>query len=181
MVGVMFIHLKTEEVFLVVNQNQAFQEAIRLYKKKTGLTEVDLKEVAKFAVNNLGYKLPEPVDPLDILAKKIAVAAREETRTDKVTGRPYRANHAVPKHGSQQSLWIDIDEAPRPLIQKSFVKRRDGIIGDALQLSLDVDHWNDANKTEEPIVIPLDFEEDVEERKNATNPMSSDTENKRSI
>jgi len=164
-----------------VNQNQAFQEAIRLYKKKTGLTEVDLKEVAKFAVNNLGMKLPEPVDPFDLLAKKIAVAAREETRTDKATGRPYRANHAVPKLGSQQSLWIDIDEAPRPLMQKSLIKRRDGIIGDALQLSLDADHWNSINPAEEPINIPLDFEEDVEERKNATNPMSADTENKTSI
>ncbi|WP_457793418.1 hypothetical protein [Acinetobacter baumannii] len=77
-----------------MNQNQAFQEAIRLYKRKTGLSEVDLKEVAKFAVEQLGYKLPEPVDPLDVLAKKIAVAAREETRTDKSTGRPYRVNHA---------------------------------------------------------------------------------------
>ena len=164
-----------------MNQNQAFQEAIRLYKKKTGLTEVDLKEVAKFAVEKLGHKLPDPVDPLDVLAKKIASAAREETRTDKVTGRPYRANHAIPKQGSQQTLWIDIDEAPRPLIQKSLVKRRDGIIGDALQLSLDVDHWNGANPSEEPIIIPLDFEEDVEERKNATNPMTADTENKISL
>lgn len=75
-----------------MNQNQAFQKAIRLYKRKTGLLEVDLKEVAKFAVEQLGYKLPEPVDPLDVLAKKIAVAAREETRTDKSTGRPYRVN-----------------------------------------------------------------------------------------
>ena len=49
-----------------MNQNQAFQEAIRLYKRKTGLSEVDLKEVAKFAVEQLGYKLPEPVDPLDV-------------------------------------------------------------------------------------------------------------------
>lgn len=164
-----------------MNQNQAFQEAIRLYKEKTGLKEVDLKEVAKFAVKHLGIKLPEPIDPLDQLAKKIAVAAREETKTDKTTGRPYRVNHAVPTAGSQQSLWIDIDEAPRPLMQKSLIKRRDGIIGDALQLSLDADHWNSVNHSEEPINIPLDFEEDVEERKNATNPMTADTENKKPI
>lgn len=150
-----------------MNQNKAFQEAIRLYKKKTGATEVDLKEVARFAVSSLGMKLPEPVDPLDILAKKIAVAAREETRKDKNTGLSYRVNHAVPKDGTQQSLWIDIDEAPRPLMKKSLVKRRDAIIGDALQLSLDTDHWNSVNPTEEDIVIILDFEEDVEERKNA--------------
>ncbi len=55
------------------------------------------------------------------------------------------------------SYRIDIDEAPRPLIQKSFMKRRDGILGDALQLSLDMDHWNSVNSTEEPILIPMDF------------------------
>lgn len=161
-----------------MNQNKAFQEAIRIYKQKTGITEVDLKEVARYAVKHLNMKLPEPIDPLDQLAKKIAIAAREETRTDKNTGRPYRANHAVPKEGTQQSLWIDIDEATRPLMQKSLIKRRDAIIGDALQLSLDADHWNSINMEEDPIDIPLDFNEDVEERKNATNPLSEDTENK---
>lgn len=165
----------------MTTQNQAFQQAIRLYKAKTGLTEVDLKEVAKFAVNHLGYKLPDPPDPFDILAKKLAVAAREETRTDSKTGRPYRANHAVHLDGSQHSLWIDIDEAPRRLMHKSLIKRRDGIIGDALQLSLDLDHWNSINPNEEPIAIPLDFTEDVEERKNATNPLRANTENEKPI
>lgn len=165
----------------MATKNETFQQAIRLYKEKTGLLEVDLKEVAKFAVNHLGYKLPIPPDPLEILAKQIAVAAREETRTDSTTGRSYRANHAVHLDGSQQSLWIDIDEAPRRLMHKSLIKRRDGIIGDALQLSLDLDHWNSINPNEEPIVIPLDFSEDVEERKNATNPLIPNTENEKPI
>ena len=44
-----------------------------------------------------------------------------------------------------------------------------------------MDHWNSVNPTEEPIVIPMDFTEDVEERKNATNHMTADTENKKPI
>lgn len=165
----------------MVTQNESFQQAIRLYKAKTGDTEVDLKKVAKFMVEHLGFKLPEPTDPFDMLAKKLSVAAREEMRTDKTTGRSYRANHAVQKDGTQQSFWIDIDEAPRKLMHKSLIKRRDQIIGDALQLSLDLDHWNSINPSEEPIDIPLDFTEDVEERKNATTPLKSQTENEKPI
>lgn len=66
-----------------MNQNQAFQKAIRLYKRKTGLLEVDLKEVAKFAVEQLGYKLPEPVDPLDVLAKKLLL--QRERRLEQIS------------------------------------------------------------------------------------------------
>lgn len=165
----------------MVTKNEAFQQAIRLYKDKFGVLEVDLKEVAKFAVNHLGYKLPVPPDPFDILAKQIAVAAREETRTDNKTGRPYRANHAVHYDGIQQSLWIDIDEAPRALMHKSLIKRRDQIIGDAYQLSLDLEHWNSINPEEEPISIPLDFTEDVEERKNAIYPQEPDSQNEKPI
>jgi hypothetical protein len=32
-------------------------------------------------------------------------------------------------------------------------------------LTLDADHWNSIHSTEEPIQIPLDFTEDVNERK----------------
>lgn len=151
-----------------MSQKHDFQKAIRQYKRETGKTEVEMIEVARYAVGKLGYKLPQPTNPLEALAKKFATAAREETRTDKNTGLPYRANHAVPREGKQYPIWVDIDEAPRPLIQKSFQKRREAIVGDTYQLSLDIDHWNSANSSEEPIVIPMDFTEDVEEKKLAT-------------
>lgn len=159
-----------------MSQKEDFQKAIRQYKQETGKTEVEMIEVARYAVQKLHYKLPPPVDPLEALAKKIATAAREETRTDKSTGLPYRANHAVPREGNQYPLWVDIDEAPRPLIHKSLQKRREAIVGDALQLSLDVDHWNGANPNEQPINIPLDFTEDVEERKLAAMKQNRDND-----
>lgn len=148
-----------------MTKTKALQDAIRLYRLHTGKAEVDLKDVAVYAVKHLGIELPKPVDPIDKLAKDLAKAAREETRTDKKTGRPYRANHAVPIDGSQQCLWVDIDQANRSQMRKSIVHRRNLIIGDNLQLSLDIDHWNANNPAEEPINIPLDYTEDVEERK----------------
>jgi len=151
----------------MTTQAQHKQRLIRLYKEETGATEVDMYEVAKFAAGR-GWKLPKPKSPLEILAKEFAQAARTEVRKDEKTGRPYRANHALlyVKDGSQMSLWIDIDEAPRHKILKSLIHRREQMVGDGVQLSLDADHWNSVNPDQPAIEIPMDFTLDVEWRKN---------------
>jgi len=156
------------------------QKIISLYRHKTGKNEISMREVAEFAAKELKMELPTPQDPLDLLAKKFAIAAREETRKDKTTNRPYRVNHAVPM-GSQQTLWVDIDQATRSQMHKSLITRRNQIIGDTLQLDLDAEHWNNINPTEAPIQIPLDFTEDVEERKNIESPFDTPIENDRRI
>jgi hypothetical protein len=151
------------------------QRFIRFYKEQTGKKQVEMREVAKLAVLN-GWPLPEPVDPYDRLTKQFTDAAREEIRYDKKTGKPYRANHAVPRHqsgGAHQYDWIDIDEAPRKPMMKSLVLRRDQMVGDAYHLTLDADHWNSIHSDEEPITLPLDFTDDVNWRKNGPEEMAS--------
>ncbi len=152
----------------MATKRKQMQNLIRYYKDKTGKTEVDMKEVARFAAS-MGWKLPTPKDPLDRLAEEFTQAARDEIRHDQTTGKPYRANHAVPvtQGKVQYHLWIDIDEAPRKLIYKSLVMRREQMVGDGVQLTLDAHHWNNINPEKEPIQIPLDFTEDVEWRLNA--------------
>ncbi len=152
----------------MANKNQEMQRLIRYYKDETGKKEVEMHEVAKFAVGK-GWKLPTPVSALDLLAKQFSQAAREEIRKDKKTGRPYRANHALlTKQGNiQLTFWIDIDEATRKQMHKSLINRREQMIGDGLQLTLDADHWNSIHEDEDPIQIPMDFTEDIEERKSA--------------
>jgi len=44
--------------------------------------------------------------------------------------------------------------------------RRGQMVDDALLATYDADHWNSINPDQEPIIIPLDFTEDVEWRKN---------------
>ena len=61
----------------------------------------------------------------------------------------------------------DIDEAPRKIAHRSFVQRREQMVGDALQLTFDVTHWNRVHASEDPIVMPLDFTDDVNWRMNA--------------
>lgn len=149
----------------MATRHQEMQRLIRQFKEETGKKEVDLREVAAWATTH-GWPLPKPTDPLDRLAQEFARAAREEMRRDTKTGRPYRANHAVPT--GQGTFWIDIDESPpRQNMLKSLIQRREQMIGDGLQLSFDTDHWNSINPSEEPIVIPFDFTDDIEWRKNA--------------
>lgn len=110
-------------------KTEDLQKLIRLYKEETGTKEVDLHEVAVFA-RDMGYPLAQPADPLDLLVKDLARAAREETRLDKKTGRSYRVNHAVPAPGGQFTFWVDIDEnPPRTHMVKSLTNRREQMVG----------------------------------------------------
>jgi hypothetical protein len=144
------------------------QRVIRSYKDETGEREVDMHKVAKWAISK-GWPLPKPVSPLDLLAKEFTGAAREEIKYDKETGDPYRVYHSISvKHGETQlHLFLDIDEAPRHQILKSLVSRREQMVGDGLQLTFDMEHWNRVNPKEEPIAIPMDLAPDIEWRKNA--------------
>jgi hypothetical protein len=153
----------------MTTKRQEMQYLMRLYREESGNASIDMKELAKFAVAK-GWPLPTPKSALDRLAEQFSSAAREEMRRDSVTGRPYRANLAVVIHqgqGQQMTLWTDIDEAPRHIAQKAFVQRREQMIGDGLQLTFDVTHWNRVNSGDAPIDMPMDFTEDIEWRINA--------------
>lgn len=145
-----------------MSKKRDMQRLIRAYRDETGKREIDMKEVAKWAVGK-GWPLPTPRNPIDILAQNFAEAAREETRRDKKSGRPYRANHSFPivQGGQQLHLWIDIDEAERGPMLKSAVTRREQMVGDGLQLTLDLMHWNTVNSDKEPIELPMDLSFDV--------------------
>ena len=152
----------------MATKHQEMQRLIRHYKEVTKRTEVNMHEVAQFAVDK-GWPLPRPIAALDRLAKEFSQAAREEIRYDRKTGKPYRANHAltVSQGAIQMTLWVDIDEAPRKSMLKSLVQRREQMVGDGLQLTLDAMHWNSIHHNDEPINLPLDLTDDVQWRLNA--------------
>jgi hypothetical protein len=147
---------------------QRRQQFIRYYKQVTGVSDVNMTEVARLA-KQMGWNMPRPRDPVELLAKEFSDAARQETRYDKETKKPYRVYHSLleTRGGEQLHLWVDIDEAPRRKIIKSLVKRREQMIGDGLQLTLDAEHWNRTHLDEDPIQIILDLTDDVEWRRNA--------------
>lgn len=151
-----------------MSKKQEQQRLIRLFKEETGERELDMKKIAKWAVGK-GWPLPTPQDPLDLLARSFADAAREETKRDKTTGQPYRVYHSFQQSigGEQLRFWIDIDEAPRGPMLKSFANRREQMVGDGLQLTLDMNHWNSVNPEEEPIALPMDLDFDIQLRMHA--------------
>lgn len=144
----------------MATKSQQYQKLVRLYKEETGEKEIDNKAVAEWMIGR-GVKPPKPKTAVELLASEISSALREETRYDNTTGLPYRANHAVPT--AQGVLWIDIDEKPSySIMHKSLMKRRQQMVADGLQLTLDADHWNSANPDQKQIQIPLDFELDIQ-------------------
>lgn len=139
------------------------QLTIKRYREETGKDSVDMHDVAKYAAG-MGWPLPKPKTALERLAEQFSSAAREEIRRDEITGKPYRANLAVTtwQGNTQMTLWTDIDVAPRHIAHRSFQQRREQMIGDAVQLTFDVMHWNRINEKDAPIDMPMDFTDDVQ-------------------
>ncbi|MGA9796901.1 MAG: hypothetical protein WBQ17_15360 [Rhizomicrobium sp.] len=123
-----------------MSTRQEMQRFIRYWKEQTGETEVDMHEVAKLAAT-MGWKLPVPQSPIDLLAKRFKDAARDETEYDEETGNPYRVYHAVPaktpEGQTSMFVYVDIRDAKRNVMLKSAVIRREQMIGDGLQLTFD--------------------------------------------
>lgn len=179
MVGAISIQLKREEAYLA--SRKQLQKLIALYRVMTGETELDPRKIAEFAVKK-GVDLPRPKDPLEILAKEISSAAREELRKDEVTKRPYRAYHSLPiEHpdGQTSFVFVDIEDATRPQMHRSLNKRREQMVGDAVHLIYDADRWNSQHPDVEPIQIALDFAPDVDWRKAADDVDEGEEEEKK--
>jgi hypothetical protein len=143
---------------------QQLQDILRLFRQETGRDAADMNEVAQFAIQR-GVTPPVPKTPVALLAEKLSAAAREETSIDSQSGRPYRVNFAVTEN--QMTLWHTLDHAPRRIAHKGLMQRREQMVGDAVSLADDAEHWNRINPTDNPIQIPLDFEFDVMLRRNA--------------
>ena len=154
-----------------MTKTQELQRWIREYRSTTGIKEVNHHELAAW-LKRKGWPMPKPKTDVDLLAEKISEAARLETRQDKITGDQYRAYHSftVPNGSNGQlTLWVDIDEATRVQMWKSTVNKREQMVGEAWRLTIDVEHWNRINPDQEPIQVPLDFQPDVDWRRNAPN------------
>ncbi len=141
-----------------------YQRIWHRYNEESGGTPTTPREIVEWGVSRGLLTLPV-VDARAQLADEMARAMREEYRTDPVTGRRYRANHAVRvmSDGIQFALWADMALAPRDHMEKAFAQRRQQIVGDCIQLKADVDVYNDSHKDAAPIQLVLDFTDDVAE------------------
>ena len=139
------------------------QKFFALYKEAGHEGSPSAKDVAQWAYEK-GLWQPRSSDVINVLAEDLAKAWREEYRTD-AKGRRYRAKHPIRKSidGKQFFLWDDMDTAPREHMVLAFAQRRQQIVGDCVQLRVDVDAYNDKNSKAQPIQIAMNFTNDVEE------------------
>lgn len=133
------------------------------YIEEVNAEPTSLDDVADWALS-LGLYRPAPRDVRKIFKQALAESLRQQKRWD--GKRWYRAKHAVRTNigGVQLSLWADIDKnASLGFMERSVAQRRRGMVGDAFQLKMDVDHYNEANPAQRQIPLVLDLTEDVAE------------------
>mgnify|MGYP001244673902 CR=1 FL=1 len=151
----------------MIKKAEMMQRFARHYREQIG-RDATSHEIAE-AWLKAGGKMPKPKNPIDELAKDFSRASREEIRIDKETGEPYRANisYTQVQGGVQLTFWGDIDKIDRRKMHNNYILRREQMVGDGLQLALDLKHWNRVNPKDEPIQPELDFTDDVQWRMNA--------------
>lgn len=151
---------------------QRKQQFIRYFREQTGAKEWNMRDVAEMAVK-MGMPLPKPVDPLDMLAKQFADAAGEETREDKVTKKPYKANLAFARRksdGGQLWLWFDVDDATRPQMKKGLRNYREQLVSGMVIGVNTAEHWNRCHPDQQELPFVTDLTDDVAERRHGTGP-----------
>jgi hypothetical protein len=138
---------------------------IEQYKQTFGVEEIDTTEVAQWAYGQHIWQ-PTPVNPVQILARQLSRALRQEYYIDP-QGREVRKNHHVhveQEDGSQLDLWIDHRTAQPSQMRLSFQQRRQGILADCKQEKLDFDSYNDNNPYGATLQqMDFDFNKDLEE------------------
>jgi hypothetical protein len=146
---------------------QLDKQIIERYKREVKDGELDLGEVAVWAIQNNLWKEPLE-DRVEKLRKQLATAMRSKTFTDP-KGRKPRQNYCVRREGVHpdgrkylQTVWAHIDVATHPFMELAFSQRRSGIAGTCVQGHVDVAHYNEFKRGDNPeIQFPLNFTEDV--------------------
>jgi hypothetical protein len=148
---------------------QRKQAFIRYFREQTGAKEWNMRDVAEMA-HKMGMPLPKPVEPLDLLAKQFADAAGEETREDKVTKQPYKANLSFARRksdGGQLWLWFDVDDATRPQMTKGVRLYREQLVSGVVIGVNTVEHWNRCHPNQLPLKFITDMTDDANERRHS--------------
>lgn len=128
-----------------------------------------MRDVAEMA-KKMGWPLPKPEDPLDILARQFSDAAREEMRTDKATKQRYKANLTFKKRqagGKQLWFWFDVDDATREQMVKGLHLYREQVVSEVEIGANTADHWSRIHPDQPRLPFDSNLTPDLEERRAA--------------
>jgi len=146
-------------------RNSGLQHIVDQYRNAGQPWPATTHGIAAWALQE-GLWRPKESDLVAQCADQLSRALRDEYITDP-QGRSVRAKHVatVRKNGQQLALWGDIRSADPQHMTIALQQRREQIVGDCVQLSKDVDSYNENwNRSGTPINLVLDFSDDVAER-----------------
>jgi hypothetical protein len=141
-------------------------QIIKDYEADTGADEIDMRKVAKWAMER-GRWHPPRYNPLKACAKELSSAAREEYYIDP-QGREVRKRHCytiIEADGQRAWLWVDITTAKPDPMHRSLQSRRRSALGDVIQLDRDLASFNENNAWGAALQMSFNFDEDLEELK----------------
>lgn len=121
------------------------------------------RRIAEWAINR-GLWKPQSETLVKQAAEEFTDAMRNEYITDP-QGRRVRVKHAarVRREGKQVTLWGDWNSDPQ-FMAISFAQRRRLIVGEAYQLKIDADSYNQNANTGRQIAMNFNFESDIAEK-----------------
>jgi hypothetical protein len=124
---------------------EQLQGIVHDYIEEHGVEEVDLGEVAAWAVSTGRYQR-QPISIIRQCKEQLSEACRSEHITD-AQGREVRRMHPVRiTEGPQQMVfWADITTAKPGHMRLSFQQRRSAILADCRAHKVDVESYNDNN------------------------------------
>jgi hypothetical protein len=134
------------------------------------------QQIAAWAIHNKKWA-PQRATLIEKCASELGRAMGEEYSRDP-QGRWVRAKvpARVKENGKQRWLWDDPRTATRDHMARSSATRRQQILGEAWQLKVDVDSFNENRSQERPIRMVWDFTNDLAERELAIRAQPSPTE-----
>lgn len=143
---------------------EQLQGMVHEYMQEHNVSEVDLDEVADWAVSTGRYQR-EPIGIVKQCRAQLSEACRSEHFMDP-QGRDVRSMHPVRiVEGSRQMVfWADFRTARPGHMRLSFQQRRQAILADCRAHKVDVDSYNDNNSFD--VKLPLfsyNFDRDLRE------------------
>jgi hypothetical protein len=156
--------------------NKRMEYILTMYRAEHPNQPIEPHIVSPWAIRRGFFKKP-PIQPEEILRKELSRHLKNAYFIDP-QGREVRSNHAVfidvmtPQGTKRRSRWLPLFEAPPEHMSVSAQLRRRQALSDVIQLTLDLESYNENNIHGAKLPLPdCDFNKDVEEsRQPATYP-----------
>lgn len=148
---------------------QQLQGIVHDYMQENGVDEVDLDEVAAWAVTNGRYQR-QPISIIRQCKEQLSEACRSEIVKDP-QGREVRRMHPVRivEDSRQMVFWADIFTAKPGHMRLSFQQKRKAILADCRAHKTEVASYNDNNVFQVRLPLPdYNFNPDLNELEQAT-------------